>query len=392
MATRSDLVTAVRKAGYDVVETEDDADIEDAEALARQAEYNHQKKRLIVGVIFALPLFVFSMSRDFGLLGNWANAIWVNWLFLALATPVQFYVGWDYYTGAFKSLRNKSANMDVLVALGSSVAYIYSIVVLLALTAGSHAFGHHVYFETSAMIITLVTLGKVLEARAKGQTSAAIKKLIGLQAKTARVERDGVEVDLPIDDVQVGDWVIVRPGEKIPVDGVVVNGRSSVEESMITGEPLPVTKEAGDEVIGATINKQGLLKVEATKVGKETALAQIIKMVEQAQGSKAPIQRQVDKVSAYFVPIVVVIAIVTFFIWFAVTGDFVAAMLRLTAVLVIACPCAMGLATPTSIMVGMGKGAEHGILFKDSTSLEQAQKITAVLLDKTGTITKATRR
>ena len=387
-ATQADLVTAVRKAGYDVVEMANGDEAEDAEAVARAAEIRHQWVRLIVGVIFTAPLFILSMSRDFGLLGDWASANWVNWLFFALATPVQFYVGWDYYVGAYKSLRNGSANMDVLVAMGSSVAYFYSIAVLLAQTAGSHLLGHHVYFETSAMIITLIVTGKLLEARAKGQTSEAIKKLIGLQAKTARVVRDGTEQDILISDVVKGDVVLVRPGEKIPVDGVVVNGRSSVDESMITGESLPVEKGVGDPVIGATINKQGLLKFEATKVGKETALAQIIKMVEQAQGSKAPIQRVVDQVAAYFVPFVLGTALLIFIIWWAVTGDFVVALIRLTAVLVIACPCAMGLATPTSIMVGVGKGAEAGILFKNSAALEQAHKLTAIVLDKTGTITK----
>lgn len=387
-ATRADLVAAVRQAGYDVVETEAGAEPEDAEAAARKAEYDHQKKRLIVGLVFSIPLFILSMARDFNLVGMWAHTSWVNWLFFALATPVQSYVCWDYYKGAVKSLRNGSANMDVLVALGSSVAYLYSVAVLLALTAGSMALGHHLYFETSAMIITLVTLGKVLETRAKGQTSAAIKKLMGLQAKTARLLRDGAEMDVPIEQVQVGDVLLVRPGEKIPVDGVVVDGRSTIDESMLTGESLPVQKQVGDAVIGATFNKQGLLKMEATRVGKETALAQIIKMVEQAQGSKAPIQRQVDRVTGYFVPAVVLLAAITFVLWWVVTGDFVAALLRLTAVLVIACPCAMGLATPTSIMVGMGKGAEYGILFKDSAALEVAGKVTAVLLDKTGTITK----
>jgi P-type Cu+ transporter len=301
---------------------------------------------------------------------------------------VQFYVGWDYYVGAYKSLRNGSANMDVLVAMGTSVAYFYSIAVLIALTFDYHELGHHVYFETSAAIITLIVLGKLLEVRAKGRTSEAIKKLMGLQAKTARVVRDGQEQDIPIAEVVVGDLVIVRPGEKAPVDGVVVDGRSSMDESMITGESLPVAKAIGDPIIGATINKQGLLKFEATKVGRETALAQIIKMVEQAQGSKAPIQKTVDKVSSIFVPVVIGIALVTFIIWYVVTGDFVAALIRLTAVLVIACPCAMGLATPTSIMVGMGKGAEHGILFKNSAALEQVHKLNAIILDKTGTITK----
>ena len=390
--TRGDLVAAVRQAGYDVVSSGDgtgsDDTLEDAEAAAREAEVKHQERRLLVGLIFSVPLFLLSVSRDFGLLGDWSHAIWVNWLFFALATPVQFYVGWDYYVGAYKSLRNRSANMDVLVAMGSSVAYFYSIAVLIALTLGSMALGHHVYFETSAMIITLIVLGKLMEARAKGRTSEAIKKLIGLQAKTARVVRSGEELDIPIAEVIQGDLVIVRPGEKVPVDGVVVNGRSTLDESMITGESLPVDKTVGDAVIGATINKQGLLKFEATKVGKQTALAQIIKLVEQAQGSKAPIQRVVDQVAAYFVPFVIGAAVLTFVVWYLVTGDFVAALIRLTAVLVIACPCAMGLATPTSIMVGVGKGAEHGILFKNSAALEQVHKLNAIVLDKTGTLTK----
>ncbi|MEZ4708143.1 MAG: heavy metal translocating P-type ATPase [Caldilineaceae bacterium] len=388
VAAYSDLVAAVRKAGYDVVEAAAGAEPEDAEAAAREAEVRHQWRRLIVGVIFALPLFLLSMGRDFGLVGEWAHAAWVNWLFLALATPVQFYVGWDYYVGAYKSLRNGSANMDVLVAMGSSVAYIYSVAVLIALTLGIHTLGHHVYFETSAVIITLIVLGKLLEVRAKGQTSAAIKKLIGLQAKTARVVRNGEERDIPIAEVVKNDIVIVRPGEKVPVDGVITEGHSAIDESMITGESLPVEKKVGDPIIGATINKQGLLKFKATKVGKETALAQIIKLVEQAQGSRAPIQRVVDQVAAYFVPAVIGLAVLTFIIWWAVGGEFVPALIRLTAVLVIACPCAMGLATPTSIMVGVGKGAENGILFKNSAALEQAHKLTAIVLDKTGTITK----
>jgi Cu+-exporting ATPase len=386
--SRPELVAAIRKAGYDVVETDDGEELVDAEAAAREAEVRHQEKRLTVGLIFTVPLFLLSMSRDFGLLGEWAYAPWVNWLFLALATPVQFYVGWDYYTGAYKSLRNGSANMDVLVAMGSSVAYVYSVAVLIALAMGSTALGMHVYFETSAAIITLIVLGKVLEARAKGRTSESIKKLMGLQAKTARVERDGIESDLPIAEVVTGDLIIVRPGEKIAVDGMVVDGRSSVDESMITGESLPVSKNVGDEVIGATINKQGLLKFEATRVGKDTALAQIIKLVEQAQGSKAPIQSSVDRVAAYFVPFVIIFALLTFAIWYVATGDFTLALVRLTAVLVIACPCAMGLATPTSIMVGMGKGADYGILFRTSAALEQAHQLNAIVLDKTGTITK----
>jgi P-type Cu+ transporter len=389
--TRADLVAAVRRGGYDVVEPkagEETAEPEDVEAAAREAEIRHQYHRLIVGALFTIPLFVISMGRDFDLIGQWAHGAWVNWLLLALATPVQFYVGYDYYTGAYKSLRNGSANMDVLVAMGTSVAYFYSIAVVIALSLGSHLIGHHVYFETAAVIITLIVLGKLLEARAKGRTSAAIKKLMGLQPKTARVVRDGAELDIPITEVVTGDVVIVRPGERIPVDGVVVNGRSHVDESMLTGESLPVAKEVGDKVIGATINKQGLIRFEATKVGRETALAQIIRLVEQAQGSKAPIQRIIDRVSAYFVPVVVVFALITFGVWMLAGQGFVPALLRLVAVLVIACPCAMGLATPTSIMVGIGKGAESGILFKNSTALERTLKVKAIVLDKTGTITK----
>ena len=386
--SRAELAAAVRKAGYDVVDSDEGEDLVDAEAQARAAEIQHQKKRLITGLIFTVPLFVLSMARDFGLLGAWSHENWVNWLFLALATPVQFYVGWDYYTGAYKSLRNGSANMDVLVAMGSSVAYFYSLAVLIALTMGSTSLGTHVYFETSAVIITLIVLGKLLEARAKGQTSEAIRKLAGLQARTARVQRNGVTVDIPVEQVVVGDLILVRPGEKIPVDGIVTDGRSAVDESMITGESMPVSKSAGDEVIGATINKQGLLTFEATRVGKDTALAQIITLVEQAQGSKAPIQSIVDRVAAYFVPFVIITALITFAIWYFVSGDGVVALIRMVAVLVIACPCAMGLATPTSITVGMGKGAEYGILFRNSAALEAAHGLDTIVLDKTGTITR----
>jgi P-type Cu+ transporter len=386
--TRAELAAAVRKAGYDVVESADDADLEDAEAEARRAEIQHQRHRFVVGSIFSLPLIILAMGRDLGIFGMWSHANWVNWLMFVLATPVQFYVGRDYYTGAYKAVRNGAANMDVLVAMGTTVAFFYSLAVTVGLSLGSSLLGTHVYFETAAVIITLIVLGKLLEARAKGQTSEAIKKLMGLQAKTARVVRDGQELDVPIAEVMRGDTVIVRPGEKIPVDGIVVTGHSAVDESMITGESMPVEKKVGDEVIGATVNRQGLLKFEATKVGRETALSQIIRLVEQAQGSKAPIQRVVDQVSAYFVPAVIVFGLIIFALWWAVGGAFVPALLRLIAVLVIACPCAMGLATPTSIMVGVGKGAENGILFKNSTALERAHKLTAIVLDKTGTITR----
>jgi Cu+-exporting ATPase len=382
VTSRADMVAAVEQAGYGVVVADSAEALVDAEQVARDREIQNQTRKLVVGLIFTLPLFLLSMARDFGLVGMWAHAAWVNILFWLLATPVQFYTGWDYYSGGFKSLRNKSANMDVLVALGSSVAYFYSIVVTLGLLGG------HVYFETSAAIITLIKVGKLLEVQAKGKTSAAIKALMGLQAKTARVERDGSEVDIPIEQVQVGDLVIVRPGEKIPVDGRVVSGHSAVDESLLTGESLPVDKKSGSEVIGATLNKQGLLKIEATKVGRETALAQIVRLVEEAQGSKAPIQAVADRVSAVFVPAVIGIAILTFLAWWLGGGGFTPALVRLVAVLVIACPCALGLATPTAIVVGMGQGARQGILFKNSAALEQAHTLQVVVLDKTGTITR----
>jgi Cu+-exporting ATPase len=384
MTTVAALVEAIEKAGYGVVRAAADArePLEDVEAQARKAEITDQTRKFWVGVAFALPLFLLSMARDFRLLGEWAHAPWTDWLFLALATPVQFYTGWDYYVGSYHALRNRTANMDVLVALGSSVAYLFSLVVLMFRPEGQH-----VYFETSAVIITLIKLGKLLEARAKGRTGEAIRKLMGLRPKTARVVRDGAETDVPVEEVRVGDLVVVRPGERIPVDGVVVAGNSAVDESMLTGESLPVDKGLGDEVVGATINKQGLLKFEATRVGAETALAQIIRLVQEAQGSKAPIQRLADQVAGVFVPAVIAITLVTFALWWAFGGDFTAAMIRLVAVLVIACPCALGLATPTAIMVGTGKGAELGILFKNSEALETAHRLQVVVLDKTGTLT-----
>jgi P-type Cu+ transporter len=384
-----DIVARVRKAGYDIPDIAETETMEDAEAKAREAEIVHQTRRLIVGALFTIPLLALSMARDLGLLGAWSMASWFNYLLWALATPVQFYVGWDYYVGAYRSLRAGSANMDVLVALGSSTAYLYSIPVTLGWIGMSGMdTGYHVYFETAAVIITLIVLGKLLEVRAKGRTSEAIKKLMGLRVKTARVVRNGTEADIPVEQVAVGDIVIVRPGEKIPVDGVVVEGATSIDQSMITGESLPVTRTVNDEVIGATLNKQGLIKFRATRVGRETALAQIIRLVEQAQGSKAPIQKLVDQVAAIFVPAVIVIAVATFALWMIGTHDFTTSMIRMVAVLVIACPCAMGLATPTAIMVGVGKGAENGILFKNSEALEQALKINAVVLDKTGTVTR----
>lgn len=392
MIGQGDLRRAIEAIGFTAIAAEG-ASGEDAEAAAREAEFRHQRQRLIVGLIFTIPLFVLSMLKDL-----WhANVIAVPeildqfymwpgswWVFLALAIPVQFYVGKDFYVGAWKALKNRAANMDVLVAMGSSVAFFYSLGPLLGL------YGAHLYFETAAVIITLIVLGKYLEAKAKGRTSEALKKLMGLRAKTARIVRGGVELEVAIDDVRVGDTVIVRPGEKIPVDGVVIDGKSNVDESMITGESLPVEKGPGDKVVGATINKQGLLKFEATQVGKNTVLAQIVKLVEQAQGSKAPIQRLADQVSAWFVPAVIAIAAVTFVGQMVLdnAAGFEWAMRAAVAVLVIACPCAMGLATPTAVMVGTGKGAENGILFKSSAALERLGNVKVVVLDKTGTITE----
>ncbi len=377
-----EIVAAIEKAGYGAIPPEEGLDEEDAEQKARDAEIKDQTRKFAVGVLFALPLFVFSMGRDFGLIGQWSHAPWVNWLFLVLASPVQFYTGWDYYVGGFKSLKNKSANMDVLVAMGSSVAYFYSLAVLFFPSMGAH-----VYFETSAVIITLIKMGKMLESRTKGRTGGAIRKLIGLSPKTATILENDIEKEIPLTRVKVSDTVIVRPGERIPVDGLVLDGQSAVDESMLSGEPLPVDKQPGDTVVGGTINGEGLIRFSATRVGKETALAQIIRLVQEAQGSKAPIQALADKVAAIFVPAIIAIAFFVFFLWWGITGEFVPAMIRLVAVLVIACPCALGLATPTAIMAGTGKGAEKGILFKSSEALETATKLDTIVLDKTGTIT-----
>lgn len=377
-----DMIKAIEKAGYGAIRTDEMLDAEDAELAARQAEIKNQTRKFIIGVIFTIPLFFLSMGRDFGLLGMWSHASWMNWFFLVLASPVQFYTGWDYYVGGWKSLKNKSANMDVLVAMGSSVAYFYSLALLIY-----PSLGMHVYFETSAVIITLIKLGKMLEARTKGRTGGAIRKLMGLRPKTATIMKDGKEVEISLAQVQVGDVVIVRPGESIPVDGVVMDGDSSVDESMLTGEPIPVDKGPKDKLAAGTINGEGRLRFEATRVGKDTALARIIRMVQEAQGSKAPIQALADRVAAVFVPSVIGIAFTTFIIWWVVGGEFVPAMIRLVAVLVIACPCALGLATPTAIMAGTGKGAEKGVLFKNSEALETATKLETIVLDKTGTIT-----
>lgn len=374
------IIDKIHDLGFNVITSDDDQ-------AQRQDEIRNQTRKFITGVIFALPLFVLSMSRDFGLTGQWSHAPWVNWFFFLLATPVQFYTGWDYYVGAFKSLKSKSANMDVLIASGSSVAYFYSLAIILFPSPGLH-----VYFETSALIITLIKLGKLLEARTKGKTGAAIKKLMALQPKTATIlEGYGTpssnEKEVPISELRIDAVVVIRPGERIPVDGIILEGTSSVDESMLTGEPIPIDKQKGDKITGGTVNGQGLLKFKATHVGRDTALAQIIRLVQEAQGSQAPIQALADRVAAIFVPSVMIIALITFFIWWTTTGEFVPAMIRMVAVLVIACPCALGLATPTAIMAGTGKGAENGVLFKRSEALEKAAKLKIIVLDKTGTIT-----
>ena len=387
-ATFEDLSVAVERVGYGVLQADPD-ELDDVEAAARRRELEDQTRKFWIGVGFAGPLFILSMARDFGFLGSWAYAPWVNWLMFVLASPVQVYVGWDYYVGGWKALRSGSANMDVLVALGSTVAFVYSVVVVVMLSVGSTLAGEHVYFETAALIITLIKLGKLLEVRAKGDTSEAIRELIGLQPDTARVVRQGVDYDIPISDVVVGDLLLVRPGERIPVDGEVVDGLSSIDESMLTGESMPVEKAPGDVVVGATMNKSGAFHFRATRVGADTALAQVIRLVQEVQGSKAPIQRLADQVAGIFVPIVIIVAVLTFFVWWVVVGaDFSVALVRLVAVLVIACPCALGLATPTAVMVGTGRGARQGILFRSSEALQRVRRLGTVVFDKTGTLTR----
>src|ERR671910_264801 len=378
-----DLEKAVEGAGYRVVR-EEDSSVEDS----HEHEYRKLKSDFLLAAALTALILLGSLPHMLGLMLPIPTG-WINLALLLLATPVQFWAGWRFYRGAWGALKHWQANMNTLVVMGTSAAYRYSAVATLA--PGLFAAGRaDVYFDTSALIITLILLGRLLEARAKGRTNEAIKKLAGLQAKTARVIRGGEEVDVPVEDVAVGDVVVVRPGEKIPVDGRVVSGESAVDEAMITGEPIPVTKRSGDEVIGATINASGSFRFEAMRVGRDTALSQIIRMVEEAQGSKAPIQRLADKISGVFVPIVMALATLTFFVWLLLGPEpaFTLALLNLVAVLIIACPCAMGLATPTSIMVGTGKGAELGILIKGGEALERAHKLDTVVLDKTGTLTR----
>jgi P-type Cu+ transporter len=379
-----DLEMAIEGAGYGVVR--EDSSVEDS----HEREYRTLKADFLLAATLTAIILLGSLPHMLGLMLPFPTG-WLNLALLLLATPVQFWAGWRFYRGTWGALKHGQANMNTLVVMGTSAAYLYSVVATLApqLFAAGRA---DVYFDTSSLIITLILLGRLLEARAKGRTNEAIKKLAGLQAKTARVLRGGEELDVPLENVRVGDVVVVRPGEKVPVDGRVVSGGSAVDESMITGESIPVTKREGDEVIGATMNTSGSFRFEATKVGEDTALYQIMRMVEEAQGSKAPIQRLADRISALFVPAVIGVAVVTFAVWllFGPEPALTFALLNTVAVLIIACPCAMGLATPTSIMVGTGKGAESGILIRGGEALEGAHKLDTVVLDKTGTLTRGT--
>lgn len=383
--TIEDIEKKVESIGYQAILKQDDEIAE-----LREKDLEKMKGQVIFSIILATPL-LWAMASDFEFTSfiNLPDFLMNTWVQLALATPVQFIIGWQFYRGAYKALRNRSANMDVLVALGTSTAYFYSLY-LSVQSIGPEPNMFDRYFETSAILIAFIVLGKLFEIKAKGKSSDAIKKLMGLQAKTANIIRNGLELEIALEEVMIGDIVLVRPGEKVPVDGVIIEGQSALDEAMLTGESIPVDKTVGDQVIGATINKNGFLKIRALKVGKQTALAQIIKIVKEAQGSKAPIQRHADKISAIFVPIVVAIAFLTFAIWYfwISPGQLADSLEKMIAVLVIACPCGLGLATPTSIMAGTGRAAEFGILFKGGEHLETTQKINTVLLDKTGTVTK----
>ncbi|HEX9896140.1 MAG TPA: heavy metal translocating P-type ATPase [Dehalococcoidales bacterium] len=374
----TDLKKAVEEAGYEL-----GPEIEALEDVSEtsQREIRNIRNRFIFAAVLTVPIMVMMFTPEFH---------FMNYVLLALATPVQFWAGWRFYKGMWGALKHRTSDMNTLIAVGTSAAYIYSVLAVffpgLFTSGGMEA---HTYFDTSSAIITLILLGRFLEARAKGQTSEAIKKLIGMQPKTATVIRVGEEKEIPIEDLQVGDLILVKPGERVPVDGIIREGHSSLDESMITGESIPVEKNAGDEVIGATINKTGAFRFEATKVGKDTTLARIVRLVEEAQGSKAPIQRLADIIASYFVPTVIGVAIITFLVWFFMGPEpsLTYAFLNFVAVLIIACPCALGLATPTAIIVGTGRGAEHGILIRSAETLERAHKINTVLLDKTGTLT-----
>ncbi len=383
------IQAAIVDAGYSSFQLETEGE-DTAEAASKLAAEQELIFKLTTGIVISIILFFGSLPMMTGLHLPFVPKFFHNpWFQLVLTTPVEFWCGGSFFRHAWKSLKRRTATMDTLIALGTGTAYFYSLfVTLFPGMFISQGLEIHVYYEVAAMVVTLILLGRFFEHRAKGQTSEAIHKLMGMQAKIARVIRDDLEMDIPINQVIVNDLILVRPGEKIPVDGEVIDGNSTVDEAMVTGESVPVKKQPGDEVIGSTINKTGSFKFKATRVGKDTFLAQIVKLVQEAQGSKAPIQRLADQVTGWFVPAVIVIAILTFMIWFSITGNFTLAMMTMVGVLIIACPCALGLATPTSVMVGTGKGAENGILIKSAESLELAHKINIIVVDKTGTLTQ----
>jgi Cu+-exporting ATPase len=392
IASIRDFKKVVRDAGYDIVAVTEGEDVVEKEKRERESEFRKLKFKLIAGALLTAPLFLIAFSDMTGISLITQLTAQTNFLIqMVFATPVQFWVGRQFYTGAIAAARHRTTNMNTLIAVGTSAAYVYSVIATFFPSVFEiKGYSAHVYYDTAATIIVLILLGRFFEARARGKTSEAVKKLMGLQAKTARIVRAGAEVDIPIEELEIGDIVVVRPGEKVPVDGIVKDGYSSVDESMISGESIPVEKRAGDDVTGSTINKTGSFKFEAVRIGRDTMLSHIINMVQEAQGSKPPIARLADKIASVFVPAVIVIASLTFIIWFLFGPEpsFTYAMLNFIAVLIIACPCALGLATPTSIMVGTGKGAENGILIRSGEALETAHKVSAVVLDKTGTITK----
>jgi len=386
------MQTAVDAAGYRATAIEHDllSLEDDAEKAARQVENRALTRKIWVGGIISVILLIGSLPAMLGtqipLIPGWLHHPWLQ---ATLTTPVQFWCGKTFHINAWKAFKRRTATMDTLVVLGTLSAYFYSLLVTIA--PGffmGQGIMPDVYYEVSAIVVTLILLGRLFEHRARGQTSAAIRKLIGLQAKTARVIRSGQAIDVPVAEVVLGDVILVRPGEQVPVDGRIIDGSSTIDESMVTGESLPVQKGVGDEVIGATINKTGSFRFRAIRIGQDTVLAQIVKLVQQAQGSKAPIQRLADQVTSWFVPVVMAIALCTFILWYIFTRNITLALMTMVSVLIIACPCALGLATPTSIMVGTGKGAEHGILIKGAASLELAHKVQTIVLDKTGTLTE----
>jgi len=388
---RDDLVRTIESLGYQVNKS-NLGDPVAGEQQVRELMFKKLRNKFLLGLSLIVPIFILVHWQNLGLENLLPLSKQNNFLLqLLIQTPIQFWVGWQFYRGAWNALKNRTSDMNTLIAIGTSAAYFYSVMVTFVPSIfAAEGLVSEVYFDTAGVIIVLILLGRLLEARAKSQTSEAIKKLVGLQAKTARVIRAGQELEVPIEDVVIGDTIIVRPGEKIPVDGVILEGNSAIDESMVTGESIPVEKQVGDEVIGVTINKTGRFRFEATKIGKDTMLAQIIRMVQEAQGSKPPIARLADIIAAYFVPVVILVALLTFVVWltFGPSPALTYALLNFVAVMIIACPCALGLATPTSIMVGTGRGAESGILIRSGEALETTHKLDTIVLDKTGTITK----